>query len=122
MKEVMAFIRSDKMSSTRDALANAGFPGFTCRMCMGRGKQMLPSHIDGVPSEMFSAPADEILLQHSRLISKRYLSIIVNDSELQRAVDVIIETNHTGKPGDGRIFVIPVESSYIVRTNEKLEG
>ncbi|UAL08098.1 MAG: P-II family nitrogen regulator [Candidatus Methanogranum gryphiswaldense] len=122
MKEILAFIRPDKMRITIDSLADAGFPGLTCRTCMGRGKQMFPSHIDGVPSEVFSAPADEILLQHSRLIAKRCLSLVVNDSDLQKAVSVIMEKNRTGKPGDGKIFVLPVVESYRVRTGESLSG
>ncbi len=122
MKEILAFIRPDKIRLTIDALADAGFFGLTCRTCMGRGKQMLPSHIEGIPSEVFSAPADEILLQHSRLIAKRCLMIVVNDNDLSKAIDVIIEKNHTGKPGDGKLYVLPVSESYRVRTGERLAG
>ncbi len=122
MKEILAFVRPDKIRVTIDALADAGFPGLTCKTCMGRGKQMLPSHIEGVPSEVFSAPADEILLQHSRLIAKRCISMVVNDNELSKAVNVIMEKNHTGKPGDGKVYVLPVLESYRVRTGERLTG
>lgn len=85
---------------------------------MGRGVQMLPSHIEGVPSEVLCAPADEILLQHSRLIAKRYMSVMVNDDDVPKAVETIITVNHTGKPGDGKIYVLPVQESYRVRTGE----
>jgi nitrogen regulatory protein PII 2 len=120
MKEILAFIRPNRMSATRDALAEAGFPGFTCRACLGRGKEMLPLNVEGIINETLTAPADEILLRHSRLIVKRYITIVVEDAETERAVDVIISTNRTGNIGDGKIFVLPVTESYVIRTGEKL--
>ncbi|MDR3282266.1 MAG: P-II family nitrogen regulator [Candidatus Methanoplasma sp.] len=118
MKEIVAFIRPNKMGATRDALAEAGFPGFAAKACLGRGRGMLPAVIEGVPNEILNSPVDEILLRNSRLIAKRFFMTVVEDGEAERAVDVIINANKTGNMGDGRIFVLPVSESYVVRTGE----
>ncbi|MDR3205758.1 MAG: P-II family nitrogen regulator [Candidatus Methanoplasma sp.] len=120
MMEIVAFIRPDRMGATRDALAEAGFPGFTAKACLGRGWGMLPAVIEGVPNEILNSPVDEILLRNSRLIAKRFLMIVVNDADAERAVDIIVNANKTGNIGDGRIFVLPVAESYIVRTGESM--
>jgi nitrogen regulatory protein P-II 1 len=44
---------------------------------------------------------------------------VLDDSDLERAVDVILELAHTGEPGDGKIFIIPVEDAVRVRTGER---
>ncbi|MDR1891468.1 MAG: P-II family nitrogen regulator, partial [Oscillospiraceae bacterium] len=45
MKEVMSFIRANKVNDTKTALANGGFPAFTCRKCLGRGKKSVDSEL-----------------------------------------------------------------------------
>lgn len=108
MKEITAFIRVGKVKDTRDALAVNGFGAYTCRKCMGRGKNR--------PSE-----AGESLMMASdggRLIAKRMLMLVVEDEDAERAVKIIIEANRTGKPGDGKIFVKNISESVCVRTGE----
>ena len=53
-----------------------------------------------------------------RLIPKRLITIVVPDNLVKKTVEVIIKANQTGKPGDGKIFVLPVLESYRVRTAE----
>jgi nitrogen regulatory protein PII len=50
-----------------------------------------------------------------RLVPKRKISIILPDNLVQKAIKVIIETNQTGKSGDGKIFVLPVFETYRIR-------
>ena len=45
MKEVMAIVRLNKVNDTKEALANAGFPEFTCRKVMGRGKKAIDPNL-----------------------------------------------------------------------------
>jgi len=118
MKEVMAFIRQNKINRTKEALAEAGFPSFTCRKCLGRGKKSVDLTLvrslieDG---ELPLSVSSESLTESSRLIPKRFFTLIVDDTEVQKIIKTIIDVNSTGNPGDGKIFVIPILESYRVR-------
>jgi nitrogen regulatory protein PII 2 len=54
-----------------------------------------------------------------RLVAKRILTVVVPDELCQTAIDTIIKTNQTGKPGDGKIFVTPILDTIRVRTGEE---
>jgi hypothetical protein len=58
----------------------------------------------------------EHLTEASRLIAKRYFTLITSDELAGKAVQIIIEANQTGNPGDGKIFVCPILEAYRVRT------
>ncbi|HEX3021554.1 MAG TPA: P-II family nitrogen regulator [Lachnospiraceae bacterium] len=121
MKEVMAIVRLNKVNQTKEALAEAGFPAFTCRKVLGRGKKSVDlSVLESVlqTGELPISPVGENLTESSRLIPKRVFTLMVKDDEVNRVVDVIIETNHTGNKGDGKIFILPVTESYNVRNGE----
>lgn len=120
MKEVMAIIRRNMINQTKDALALAGVSSMTARKVMGRGKkkvnfEMLSDVIEGadLSNEMVDAVSES-----SKLISKRLLTLIVEDDMVKTVVDTIISVNKTGNPGDGKIFVMPIEEAVRVRTGE----
>lgn len=118
MKEVMAFIRVNKINQTKEDLAKAGFPSFTCRKCLGRGMKSVDLSLVNTLLESGDIPASpkaESLTESSRLIPKRFFTLIVSDEDVKRVVDTIIQVNSTGNPGDGKIFVIPTLESYRVR-------
>ena len=52
-------------------------------------------------------------------IQRRYISIVVTDEFVERTVNAITETAATDKVGDGKIFILPVEEAYRIRTGEK---
>ena len=121
MKEVMAFIRTNKVNATKKALGDAGFPAFMCRRCMGRGKKQIdPALLKYVmdTSEIPVSNVGESFTEGARLIAKRFFTLIVEDDQVDLAVKTIIETNQTGNPGDGKIFVLPTIETYKVRTGE----
>ena len=121
MKEIMAIIRMNMVNSTKTALANAGFPAFSCRKCLGRGKKSVDtSLVESIlqAGEQPDKPVAEHLTEYSRLIAKRLFTIIVDDNQVDEAVKIIIDTNQTGNPGDGKIFVLPIMEAYTVRTGE----
>lgn len=121
MKEIMAFIRLNKVNSTKEALAKAGFPSFSCRKCLGRGKKSLdPDILQQIlqNGDIPATPVGEHFTESSRLIPKRFFTLIVNDDEVDSAVMTIVQTNQTGNPGDGKIFILPVQEAYKVRTGE----
>lgn len=121
MKEIMTFIRLNMVGPTKEALSKAGFPSFSCRKCLGRGKKSIdPEILQKVLStgEIPVSPVGEYFTEGSRLIPKRFFTLIVNDEQVDSAVRVIIDTNQTGNPGDGKIFILPIMETYKVRTGE----
>ena len=119
MKEVMCFIRANKVNDTKRALAEHGFPAFTCRKCLGRGKKSVdPDLLNTVlaAGELPLSPIGENLTEATRLIAKRFFTVVVDDKDVDKVVSTIIEANQTGNPGDGRIFILPILEAYTVRT------
>ncbi|MDR2295833.1 MAG: P-II family nitrogen regulator [Clostridiales Family XIII bacterium] len=121
MKEVMCFIRANKVNVTKRALAENGFPAFTCRKCLGRGKRSIdPDLLRAVLAvgELPLSPVGENLTEATRLIAKRFFTLVVEDGDADKAVETVIAANQTGNPGDGRVFVLPVLEAYTVRNGE----
>ncbi|MDR1487346.1 MAG: P-II family nitrogen regulator [Deltaproteobacteria bacterium] len=122
MRDLMVIVRSTKVSQTKNALAAAGFPGFTCAPCLGRGKKLVDPGVLKLIMESGELPltaAGESMTEASRLIPKRLFHIIVEDDRVQDAIDVLVAVNSTGHPGDGKIFVLPVKRTYNVRLGEQ---
>ncbi len=122
MKEVMAIIRTKKTNQTKVALADNGFPAFSCRPVLGRGKGMVDSQLLQQVMGTGELPVDsvgETMSEVGRLISKRVFTLIVEDDQVEKAVETIISVNKEGNKGDGKIFVLPITESYRVRNGEK---
>ncbi len=117
MKEVLAIIRANMMNKTKNALSDAGISSMTAAEALGRGKGLVDFKTLEGAKEGFQEAIDLLGSGH-RLIPKRLVSIILPDSLVQKAVGTIIETNQTGKPGDGKIFVSPIMDSIRIRTGE----
>lgn len=124
MKEVMAIVRLNKVNNTKEALADAGFPAFTCRKVMGRGKKAFdPVIVDTIlkEAELPLSPIGEYVTESARLIPKRVFTIMVNDGDVTKVVDTIMDVNSTGNPGDGKIFVLPIIESIRIRDGQLQE-
>jgi nitrogen regulatory protein PII 2 len=121
MKEVMAVIRMRMMNKTKHALAEAGISSITAKDVLGRGNTWVdPKLLEGVSKGQEEAIT--LLETSQRLTSKRWLSIVVPDKLVQKAVKTIIKVNQTGQSGDGRIFVMPVLDAIRIRTGERGEA
>ena len=121
MKEVLAVIRMEMINQTKQVLLKEGFAALNCRKVLGRGKKKVDfSVIENIVSGMDfpSLKVAEAVTEGHRLIPKRLLSIVVNDADVKKVVETIIEVNSKGKPGDGKIFVMPVNDVVRVRTGE----
>ena len=121
MKEVMAFIRVNKINPTKKALAEGGFPAFTCRPVLGRGKKRIDPELLSLvleTGELPMSPKGDYLTESFRWIPKRLITLIVEDPQVKGVVDILIKTNQTGNPGDGKIFVLPIYEAYTVRSGE----
>jgi nitrogen regulatory protein PII 2 len=117
MKEVMAIIRMNKINQTKKALAEAGITSMHARECLGRGKGLVDLDVlKG--AEAGYEEAISLLGNTQRLIPKRMVSVVVPDKLVPKAVSSIIAVNSAGKPGDGKIFVMPVFDSIRIRTGE----
>nr|WP_314463755.1 P-II family nitrogen regulator [uncultured Clostridium sp.] len=122
MKEVMAFIRVNKINPTKKALAEGGFPAFTCRPVLGRGKKRIDPELLSLvleTGELPMSPKGEYLTESFRWIPKRLITLIVEEQQVKAVVDILIKTNQTGNPGDGKIFVLPIYEAYTVRSGER---
>ena len=107
MKRVVAVIRMEKFEDVKKALLAIGCEGMNVSEVKGRGRQM------GI-RESYRGSSYCI-----DLIPKTRLELIVNDEDLERILDVIVESAHTGEVGDGKIFVSDVEEVIRIRTGER---
>lgn len=121
MKEVMAIIRMNKVTQTKKALSEAGFPAMTAMKVMGRGKMLkdiaLITQLEEGKEDIRDALL-ESMLKGGRLIPKRMLILLVEDKDVKKVVDTIISVNKEGHIGDGKIFVSPMLDAVRVRTGE----
>ncbi len=118
MKIIMAIIRIDKMNATKRALTEAGITSMTATgKVFGRGKGFWDAKVmEGAKQDMPEALTH--LGKEPRLRPQRVLNIAVSDHNVQLTIDTIIEVNQTPSPGDGKIFVLPLDDAFRVRTGE----
>ncbi|MBN2636006.1 MAG: P-II family nitrogen regulator [Prolixibacteraceae bacterium] len=118
MKMILAIIRIDKMNETKKALSEAGITSMTATgKVFGRGKGLWDAKVmEGVKNNTPEALA--LLGKEPRLRPQRVLNIAVSDHNVQLTIDTIIEVNQTPAPGDGKIFVLPLDDAIRVRTGE----
>ncbi|MCU0631651.1 MAG: P-II family nitrogen regulator [Methanolinea sp.] len=106
MKSISAYIREERIPFVQKALEKEGIFGMTLRGVVGRGDQKGITH--QYRGGIFAKD----------LLPKVRMDVVVPDIMEERIVQAIRTNALTGKPGDGRIFVIDVEQSVRVRTNE----
>ena len=106
MKKIEAIIRKSTFEDVRDALHEIGVNFFTYWDVSGIGNEKKGSVYRGVSYSTHD-------------IDRRHISIVVSDHFLEKAIHTILEHAYTGEVGDGKIFVLPVEEAYRIRTKEK---
>lgn len=106
MKMIKAIIKPERFEFVKKALEDKGFNGMTITEVKGRGEQK------GIALEYRGG------LMTVDLLPKVQLEIVVRDSEVDSLVLTITESARTGKIGDGKIFILPVEKSLRIRTGE----
>lgn len=117
MKEIVAVVRMNMMNRTKKALTEAGVDAFFASEVQGRGKGLVNCKVLEGASKGYEE-AVELLGERGKLYSKRAVTVVVPDDDVKNVVAAIIEANQTGKPGDGKIFVMPVKDAVRVRTGE----
>ena len=111
MKEIIVLIRREKTKATKQKLADQGFIPYTEKQILGRGKQLGLHYPVGE-----SRPWPSLGIP---FLPKCMLTIFVNDEEVNRVVEILLDSNRTGEIGDGKIFVCPVEDVIRIRTDER---
>lgn len=106
MKLIVAIIRPERFEEVQDALDAEQISLMTASDVRGCGSQR------GY-AENYRGNKGVI-----RLISKVKLEIAVNDNYVEKAVAAILKAGKTGRIGDGKIFVLPLEAAYRIRTGE----
>ncbi len=107
MKLIKAIIKPFKLDQVRDALNEAGLEGMTVTEVKGFGRQK--GH-----TELYRG-AEYVV----DLLPKLELQIVVSEERVPSVVETLREHAQTGKIGDGKIFVIPVEEAIRIRTGER---
>ena len=107
MKKIEAIIKPFKLDEVKDALSEIGLKGITVVEAKGFGRQK--GH-----TELYRG-AEYIV----DFLPKVKLEIVVGDEMLDRAVEAIQTAAHTGRIGDGKIFIVPIEDVVRVRTGER---
>ena len=117
MKEVIAVVRINMMNQTKQALTDCGIDAFFAHEAHGRGKGFAnPQVLEGAEQGYIEAAA--LLGEKGKLYPKRLVTVIVPDDRVSCVVETIINTNQTGMPGDGKVFVMPISDAIRVRTGE----
>jgi nitrogen regulatory protein P-II 1 len=106
VKLIVAVIKPFKLDDVKDALKELGVQGLTVSDVQGFGRQR--GHTEVYRGAEYTID----------FVPKVRLEILVDDGEVQRVTDKLIETARTGKIGDGKVWVVPVESAVRIRTGE----
>jgi nitrogen regulatory protein P-II 1 len=110
MKKIEAIIKPFKLEEVRDALSEIGISGLTVTEVKGFGRQK--GH-----TELYRG-AEYVV----DFLPKVKIEIVLADEIVDQAVEAIIKAAHSGKIGDGKIFVMPVEQVVRIRTGETGEA
>ncbi len=106
MKMVQAIIRPEKMSSVKKALEEQGYIAMSITELTGRGEQKgIKLQYRGNTMEVDTLP-------------KVKLEMVVEDKDVEPIISIVRQCGRTGKMGDGKIFVLPVDMMCKVRTDE----
>ncbi|MBA1146230.1 P-II family nitrogen regulator [Ectothiorhodospiraceae bacterium WFHF3C12] len=109
MKKVEAVVKPFKLDDVREALSEIGITGMTVTEVKGFGRQK--GH-----TELYRG-AEYVV----DFLPKMRVEVVVSDDQVDRCVESISKAAHTGKIGDGKIFVTPVERVVRIRTGEENE-
>lgn len=106
MKKIEAVIRPTKVGDVLDALNKCGHPGVMITEIEGHGKQK------GIEQEFRGKT------YKTELLTKAKIEIVANDADVEKIVKAIRVAALTGKVGDGKIFIYPIDDAVRIRTAE----
>jgi nitrogen regulatory protein PII len=107
MKLVVAIIKPFKVEDVKEALRDVGVNGLTVSEARGFGRQR--GH-----TEVYRGAEYQV-----DFLPKTRLEIMVDDAQVDGVIDAIVKSARTGKIGDGKVFVLPLEDVVRIRTGEQ---
>jgi nitrogen regulatory protein P-II 1 len=110
MKKIEAVIREERLNAVKKALEEKSYFGMTVSEVSGRGRQK------GIPLQW------RVGEYRVDLLPKIKIELVVLDEDVPVAIDAIVSNARTGETGDGKIFVMPVETVVRVRTGDRNES
>jgi nitrogen regulatory protein PII len=106
MKKIEAIIKPFKLEDVKEALTGIGVEGLTVTEVKGFGRQK--GHTEIYRGSEYTVD----------FLPKLKIEIVLADSEVEQAVKTIVSAAKTGKIGDGKVFVLPIENAIRIRTEE----
>lgn len=110
MKKIEAIIKPFKLDDVREALTEIGITGMTVSEVKGFGRQK--GHTEIYRGAEYAVD----------FLPKVKLELVLSDDQVENAVEVIVEAACSGKIGDGKIFILPVEEAVRIRTGERSDA
>jgi nitrogen regulatory protein P-II 1 len=107
VKKIEAVIKPFKLDEVKEALAKLGIEGMTVTEVKGFGRQK--GH-----TELYRG-AEYVV----DFLPKIKIEIVLNDEQVKRVTEIIESTARTGKIGDGKIFILPIDDVVRIRTGER---
>ena len=107
MKKVEAIIKPFKLEDVKEALSEIGIQGMTVTEVKGFGRQK--GHTEIYRGSEYTVD----------FLPKVKIEIVVDDEQASEVVDTVVKTANTGKIGDGKVFVSPVEEAVRIRTGDR---
>ena len=107
MKKIEAIIKPFKMEDVKEALSEIGIEGMTVSEVKGFGRQK--GHTEIYRGSEYTVD----------FLPKVKFEIVIADERVQKAVDAIVASAKTGKIGDGKVFILPIEDAIRIRTEER---
>jgi nitrogen regulatory protein PII len=109
MKKIEAIIKPFKLEEVKEALAEIGVEGMTVSEVKGFGRQK--GHTEIYRGSEYTVD----------FLPKIKVEVVLSDSQVSAAVNAIVKAARTGKIGDGKVFISPIENAVRIRTDEKGE-
>lgn len=110
MKKVEAIVKPFKLDDVKEALGEVGVHGLTVTEVKGYGRQK--GHTESYRGAEYVVD----------FLPKMKIEVVVADALVPQVVDAVVRAARTGRIGDGKIFVTPVEEAIRIRTDERGEG
>jgi nitrogen regulatory protein P-II 1 len=110
MKKIEAVIKPFKLEEVKEALADFGIVGMTVTEVKGFGRQKGQTEI--YRSNEYSVD----------FLPKIKIEVVLSEDKVEEALDAILKAARTGKIGDGKVFVLPVEEAVRIRTGETADA
>jgi nitrogen regulatory protein P-II 1 len=110
MKKIEAIIKPFKIEDVKEALGEAGIEGMTLTEVKGFGRQK--GHTEIYRGSEYTVD----------FLPKMKIEIVVPDSQVENVTQIIVKSAKTGKIGDGKVFVLPIEEVIRIRTEERGEA